>query len=136
MEKTLMMGKTPMMGKTRMMEKTLMMGQNPKSLSDIKGHWAESFIQALFDKELISGFSDGTFKPDAKMTRAEYAALLVKAFNPTAKRNGTLHRCCQQFLGKGRNSTSLSQSIPVRLPEQCLSNLMTMYSGYKCLFRW
>jgi parallel beta-helix repeat protein len=62
--------------------------EKPKSLSDIKGHWAESFIQALFDKELISGFSDGTFKPDAKMTRAEYAALLVKAFNPTAKRNG------------------------------------------------
>jgi hypothetical protein len=38
---------------------------------------------------LISGFSDGTFKPDAKMSRAEYAALIVKAFNPTAKREAT-----------------------------------------------
>ena len=60
----------------------------PPSLSDIKGHWAEAFIQGLFDKGLISGFSDGTFKPDAKMNRAQYAALLVKAFNPAPKRNG------------------------------------------------
>jgi hypothetical protein len=43
----------------------------------------------LFDKEVISGFSDGTFKPDAKMTRAQYAALLVKAFKPTSKREAT-----------------------------------------------
>ncbi|MEO8890435.1 MAG: S-layer homology domain-containing protein, partial [Coleofasciculaceae cyanobacterium] len=60
----------------------------PPTLSDIKGHWAETFIQGLFDKGLISGFSDGTFKPDAKMNRAQYAALLIKAFNPAPKRNG------------------------------------------------
>jgi parallel beta-helix repeat protein len=61
---------------------------DPKTLSDIKGHWAEPFIQGLFDKGLISGFNDGTFKPDDKMTRAQYAALLVKAFNPAPKRDG------------------------------------------------
>jgi len=64
-------------------------GEDPKQLSDIKGHWAEPFIQALFNKGLISGFKDGTFKPDAKMSRAEYAALLVKAFNPTPKRDAS-----------------------------------------------
>jgi hypothetical protein len=40
----------------------------------------------LSTKGFISGFKDGTFKPDAKMSRAEYAALLVKAFNPAPKR--------------------------------------------------
>jgi hypothetical protein len=69
-------------------------GKDPKTLTDIKGHWAEPFIQALFDKGLISGFKDGTFKPDAKMSRAEYAALLVKAFNPTPKTGClAIHRC-------------------------------------------
>ncbi|MFP4103729.1 S-layer homology domain-containing protein [Coleofasciculus sp.] len=63
-------------------------GQPPDSFSDIQNHWAKPFIQGLLDKELISGFSDGTFKPDDKMTRAQYAALLVKAFNPSAKRDG------------------------------------------------
>lgn len=63
-------------------------GQPPDSFSDIQNHWAKPFIQGLLDQGLISGFSDGTFKPDEKMTRAQYAALLVKAFNPSVKRDG------------------------------------------------
>ncbi|MEQ8465467.1 S-layer homology domain-containing protein [Coleofasciculus sp. E1-EBD-02] len=63
-------------------------GQAPDTFSDIENHWAEPFIQGLIDKGVISGFTDGTFKPDEKMTRAQYAALLVKAFNPSAKRDG------------------------------------------------
>lgn len=63
-------------------------GQPPGSFSDIQNHWAKPFIQGLLDKGLISGFKDGTFKPDDKMTRAQYTALLVKAFNPSTKRDG------------------------------------------------
>ncbi|MDM9380292.1 DUF1565 domain-containing protein [Chlorogloeopsis sp. ULAP01] len=55
-------------------------------LTDIKGHWAAAFIQELVKLDIIKGFPDRTFKPDATMTRAQYAALLVKAFNPAAKR--------------------------------------------------
>ncbi|MBE9127061.1 MULTISPECIES: S-layer homology domain-containing protein [unclassified Coleofasciculus] len=56
---------------------------------DIQNHWAKPFIEGLLAKGFISGFTDGTFKPDEKMTRAQYAALLVKAFNPPVKRNAT-----------------------------------------------
>lgn len=63
-------------------------GQAPDTFADIQNHWAKPFIQGLLDKGVISGFTDGTFKPDEKMTRAQYAALLVKAFNPSAKRDG------------------------------------------------
>ena len=59
----------------------------PTTFADIQNHWAKPFIQALLDKGLITGFKDATFRPDDKMTRAQYAALLVKAFNPTAKRD-------------------------------------------------
>jgi hypothetical protein len=61
----------------------------PLAFKDIEGHWAADFISALAKQGLITGFSDGTFKPDEQMTRAQYAALLVKAFNPTAKRDAT-----------------------------------------------
>ncbi|AFZ20347.1 S-layer homology domain-containing protein [Allocoleopsis franciscana] len=64
-------------------------GKPPTTFADIQNHWAKPFIQALLDKGLITGFSNGTFRPDDKMTRAQYAALLVKAFNPTAKRDAT-----------------------------------------------
>ena len=54
--------------------------------TDIANHWAADFIRGLADKDLISGFKDGSFKPNKPMTRAQYATLLVGAFNPSPKR--------------------------------------------------
>ncbi len=48
--------------------------------SDVAGNWAEPFIKVLVEKEIIKGYPDGTFKPDQPITRAEFAALLSKAF--------------------------------------------------------
>jgi hypothetical protein len=50
------------------------------NLSDYAGNWAEPFIKVLIDKNIIVGYPDGTFKPDQPVTRAEFAALLNKAF--------------------------------------------------------
>ncbi len=61
-------------------------------LKDINGHWAEAFIRELNKLGIVTGFRDKTFKPDATMTRAQYAALLVKAFNPTVKRQAIKFR--------------------------------------------
>lgn len=51
------------------------------NLPDIQGHWAAPFIQALVGREIITGFPDGTFKPDTKMTRSQFAALISQAFD-------------------------------------------------------
>ncbi len=50
-------------------------------LSDIAGHWAEDGIRGLFAKGAVSGYPDGTFKPDANITRAEFITVLSKAFD-------------------------------------------------------
>ncbi len=50
------------------------------NLSDVAGSWAEPFIRVLIDKNIIVGYPDGTFRPDQPVTRAEFAALLNKAF--------------------------------------------------------
>ncbi|NLB53944.1 MAG: S-layer homology domain-containing protein [Syntrophomonadaceae bacterium] len=52
-----------------------------KALTDISGHWAEKNINKLAALEAVSGYPDGTFKPDNKITRSEFTAILVKAFN-------------------------------------------------------
>lgn len=52
------------------------------SFPDITGHWAESFIQALTQQNWIKGFEDGRFRPNAPMTRAQYATLLTNALRP------------------------------------------------------
>ncbi|WP_240419708.1 S-layer homology domain-containing protein [Paenibacillus periandrae] len=49
--------------------------------TDIHGHWAEKVIQDLIKAGVIAGYPDGTFKPDHKITRAEFVTLVVKAFN-------------------------------------------------------
>ncbi|WP_145413911.1 S-layer homology domain-containing protein [Paenibacillus xylanexedens] len=47
--------------------------------SDIKGHWAQATIAKAYGKNLISGYQDGTFRPNGKITRGEYAAILARA---------------------------------------------------------
>lgn len=47
--------------------------------SDIQGHWAQNSIQRLSDQSILGGYPDGTFRPQASVSRAEYAAILVKA---------------------------------------------------------
>lgn len=49
-------------------------------LSDIDGHWAQADIQALCDAKILTGYEDGTFQPDRTITRAEFAAVLARAF--------------------------------------------------------
>ncbi|HEY9695158.1 MAG TPA: S-layer homology domain-containing protein [Oculatellaceae cyanobacterium] len=51
------------------------------SFPDVQGHWAQTFITALASREIIVGFPDGTFRPDAPVTRAQFAAMINKAFN-------------------------------------------------------
>ncbi|MEG4799752.1 S8 family serine peptidase [Microcoleus sp. ARI1-B5] len=68
-------------------------GGNPNiggaRFSDISGHWAEKFIEALAAANIISGFPDGSFAPDSSLNRAQYAALLVSAFSPIPKAPAT-----------------------------------------------
>ncbi len=42
-------------------------------------HWAYSAITSLSSQGIVSGYPDGTFKPEAPVTRAEFAAMLAKA---------------------------------------------------------
>jgi len=46
-------------------------------------HWAHDYIDALADLDIIKGFPDGTFRPGAQITRAQFAAILRQAFLAT-----------------------------------------------------
>lgn len=47
--------------------------------TDVEGHWTEPYIVQLADKEIIQGYSDGTFRPDAPITRAEAVTIINRA---------------------------------------------------------
>jgi hypothetical protein len=61
---------------------------NIAQASDVAGNWAEPFIKVLVEKGIIAGYPDGTFKPDQAVTRAEFAALINKAFDLQPVRSG------------------------------------------------
>ena len=49
------------------------------SFSDTTGHWAENVIDKWSDAGVVNGYSDGTFKPDNNITRAELAKVISTA---------------------------------------------------------
>lgn len=48
--------------------------------ADIKGHWGETYITECFNRGIINGYSDNTFRPEANISRAETAALIQRVF--------------------------------------------------------
>jgi hypothetical protein len=44
-------------------------------------YWARPFVEALAKRGIAVGSPDGSFRPDQPVTRAEYAALVQKAFD-------------------------------------------------------
>lgn len=49
------------------------------AFTDIAGHWAEDYIMRAVEKGFVSGYPDGTFKPNHPVTRAEYTVMLAGA---------------------------------------------------------
>ncbi|AKG20529.1 S-layer homology domain-containing protein [Calothrix sp. 336/3] len=62
--------------------------QDISSFTDLTGHWAEPFIRALASMNITRGFTDGSYRPDTPMSRADYANIVATALNPSPKRPG------------------------------------------------
>lgn len=52
-------------------------------------YWANPFIADLVRRNIIAGFPDGTFKPEQPVTRAQFAAMVSKAFQKAGTRGAT-----------------------------------------------
>ncbi|MFJ7951289.1 S-layer homology domain-containing protein [Lysinibacillus sp. NPDC096418] len=47
--------------------------------TDTIGHWAESYIQFLYQVDVINGTSNTTFNPNGQVTRGQLAAMIFRA---------------------------------------------------------
>lgn len=48
--------------------------------ADTKGHWAAESIGKMAGRGVLKGYEDGTFGPSKQITRAEFAAVVARAF--------------------------------------------------------
>ena len=51
------------------------------NFNDLNNHWAKNYILKLASLKYISGYSDGTFKPENKIKRDECVVLVNRALN-------------------------------------------------------
>lgn len=52
---------------------------------DTSKHWAKTYIEEAVKYGFVSGYTDGTFKPDNPITRAEFTKMLNSAIGNTAE---------------------------------------------------
>lgn len=84
--------------------------QRPTKFSDVPEHNPNSgYIQSAVEQGIIKGYDDGTFKPDAKVTRGHMATFIARAFNlPSGNqtfkdvpKNSTAYEAVQQLVAAG-----------------------------------
>jgi hypothetical protein len=77
---------------------TLAMDAQDKALQDTSpqrspftdlpvSHWAYPMVTELLNHNLVTGFPDGSFRPDQPMSRAEFASQLARSFDLTFVRD-------------------------------------------------
>ncbi|MBS4881261.1 MAG: S-layer homology domain-containing protein [Firmicutes bacterium] len=52
-----------------------------QTFSDIRGHWAQDYIERAAELGWVKGFEDGTFRPDTYITRAQAMTMINRVLN-------------------------------------------------------
>ena len=75
---------------------------------DIKGHWAETYVNAMVKKGYIKGYEDGTFKPNNTVSNTESLILLARMLGvDEAANKATVDNALSEYssyLSKYKNS--------------------------------
>lgn len=132
-----------------------------KDYKDLKSHWAKETIEKVASQQMISGYKDGTIRPNSTITRAEFMKILVNYFasdeNPQgegftdtkghwaendlkiAKNKGWI----QGYDGKAAPNSEITReemvTILMRLSEETISNTETNlndFSDYSNVSNW
>ncbi len=59
-----------------------------KEFSDLQDHWSRSVIMRLNGYGIINGYDDGSIRPDAYVSAAEFLTVIVKSLGYTPEANG------------------------------------------------
>lgn len=74
-----------------------------QSFSDVGEHWGSSFINQAVKLGIITGYENHSFRPNASVTRAEFAAMIARAFaltpDATASFNDTGSNWAAGYIG-------------------------------------
>lgn len=76
--------------------------QRNTTFTDVgSGNFASGYIMSAYEKKIITGYPDGSFKPSANVTRAEMALLISRAFGYTNTTNDTTASAIEALKSRG-----------------------------------
>jgi len=52
---------------------------HPITFADVEGHWAQNAVNDMGSRMIVSGVTSTSYEPDRSITRAEFAAIMVRA---------------------------------------------------------
>jgi|GEM_PF-546981 len=78
------------------------------NLEDIQGHWAEEMIKQAVIQGIISGYPDGSFQPEASITREEFIVMLVRALKLKGDQSQLLFKDTTEIGNWAKDSISLA----------------------------
>ncbi|WP_088830362.1 fibronectin type III domain-containing protein [Paenibacillus tyrfis] len=61
---------------------------HPLAFKDVERHWAQQAVNDMGSRLVVSGVGQGAFHPDQDITRAEFAAILIRGLGLKAKEGG------------------------------------------------
>ncbi len=62
---------------------------NPKTFADVEGHWSKQAVNDMASRMIVKGSDENHYNPDAVITRAELAAIVVRALGLSDNGSGT-----------------------------------------------
>ncbi|MDP5275295.1 fibronectin type III domain-containing protein [Chengkuizengella axinellae] len=62
---------------------------NEVSFKDVQSHWAKEAVNDMGSRMIISGVGNNMFKPDEEITRAEFAAIIVRGLGLKLEKGAT-----------------------------------------------
>ncbi len=89
------------------------------SFNDIQNHWAIACIEGIGSEALMKGYPNGSFRPNGTMTRAEFAAVMVKAFPnaPKVREAANFSDVPSDFWGKGAIAAAYERGFLTGYPD-------------------
>ena len=98
---------------------------------DFPTGWSKTAMEAAVNNGLLTGYDDGTIRPEANLTRAEMAAIITRAFGAITKANITrfedvsvedwfyeyIARAVQMGAMKGVSETEIDPNAPITREE-------------------
>lgn len=52
------------------------------AFSDVRDHWAKSYVAAVTERGYMNGYEDGSFRPDGKLTYEQAVAVMMRLLYP------------------------------------------------------